>query len=196
MPPMKYYGDDPWDDTTFMGTGSGMLASSDGIGKCQAWAELFRDAVKVQGISGAVRKDIWPDPTCFPTLPSPALWSWGILIHNYEFTPSLDIAPVLDPSTGLYSPAPEEGDGIAGQGASNPWSSFENHAVVFYDGEIYDVAYGDVFDGSGAGGSSLLEWQRTQAAGIGAQHMVTGDKLVWPQDATKPIGVKWDGVYP
>ena len=57
----------------------------------------------------------------------------------------------------LFSPL----NGAKAQGNENPRSTFENHAIIKYDGKYYDPSYGST------GGQSKNSWENISLAGFG-----------------------------
>ena len=113
----------------------GLLSSADG--RCGAWARFFRDCIKVQGISGAVVKQIMP---AHDGLQAHSLW-----VKNQDIS-KLTLAPPTLPTPLL---------GIPGQGSGDPSASvFLDHAIVQYGSFIYDPSYGYCFP-------NLTKWQQS-----------------------------------
>ena len=130
-------------------TTKGLLASCDG--QCGAWAKLFIDIRKVQGIDD---KDEY---VVFSPIPPQGVSRdyVGFLVKNWTFSgtgrsgysdyPYLNVLSDTDfiSSTEYqwkYSDV-SDATGIAGQGNENPASLFNNHQVVI-DGKYYDPSYG------------------------------------------------------
>lgn len=120
---------------------AGLLSGGDG--RCGAWARLFRDVIKAQGIAGAEWKQIVITPQS--GLTPHALW-----VKNQDLTP-LSATPPSPPV-----PLP----GVNGQGTADPSASvFVDHAVVTYGTTIYDSSYGTCFTGLG-------DWQKASLDAI------------------------------
>ena len=130
-------------------TTKGLLASCDG--QCGAWAKLFIDIRKVQGIDD---KDEY---VVFSPIPPQGVSRdyVGFLVKNWTFSgtgrsgysdyPYLNVLSDTDfiSSTEYqwkYSDV-SDATGIAGQGNENQASLFNNHQVVI-DGKYYDPSYG------------------------------------------------------
>ena len=57
----------------------------------------------------------------------------------------------------------KEANGAAGQGNSNPRSEFENHAILGYNGNLYDPSYGTMKQ------NDALSWEATSLAAFGSR---------------------------
>jgi len=143
-------------------------------------------------------REIDPDPT---VAPGPG-YRLGIAVKNYSWSPpgQQQVMPVENPAgSGDYYPAGDDQVGVSGQGCTDPLSTFDNHAVVMYDGEIFDPSYGlGPYDGSGnnAGGDALLEWQRTSLDGLTAAPVSGGQVQVLELDGSSGKKVVWGTSYP
>lgn len=141
-------------------TTSGLLASEDGNGNCQAWSGLFRDALLLQGIAAhriSVRSKFSADPA--------GSGKEGVMVKNWDFGAPLFPAPTLT----LYeragaSPvqsravayayimdfaAPPAPEGTAvpagilpGQGNPTTPEAFNAHWITKANGFFYDPSYG------------------------------------------------------
>jgi hypothetical protein len=121
-----------------------------GDGQCGAWAKLFLDMRKVQGIADTDEYVIFlPIPP--PGIPQEYV---GFIVKNWTFTGvgssghtnypyfNLPDNPFIGTSSYNWRFAEvNEANGIPGQGNPNPASMFNNHQVVI-SGEYYDPSYG------------------------------------------------------
>ena len=141
-------------------TTSGLLASEDGNGNCQAWSGLFRDALLLQGIAAhriSVRSKFSAD--------SAGLSTESVMVKNWDFGAPLFPAPTLtlyewageSPAqsravTYAYiedSVAPPAPEGTAvpagilpGQGNPTTPKEFNAHWITKANGFYYDPSYG------------------------------------------------------
>ena len=152
-------------------TVEGLLREGDG--RCGAWARFLRDAIKVQGISGAIVVEIVP-------IDFDDLLGGILLVKNQDLSP-LTLTPP-------QPPIPTEG--IAGQGCADPSQSiFVNHAVVLLGTKIYDPSYGSL-------SHNLLDWQRNSLDAI--RYFDTDGNNVYLCDtgATWPLLVRYNETEP
>jgi hypothetical protein len=104
-------------------------------GQCGAWAAFMRDVLKVHGLNARLAAVV-PDATS-QGLPA-GVTAAGFHVKNWT--------PTIPPSA-----LP----GIAGQGGvADPKSQFADHALVEWNGALYDPSYGT------GPFPSLLAWQR------------------------------------
>ena len=159
--PLHYYND--WN--MFIGTYQTLLAIGDG--PCGAWAQLFRNSLRMHGdIGGQVVKIESVRGSKYEGF---AVNDWELIGSgsgtdpNYPYRNFLRLdGKMWDKVGGEYkylwhgNPAPEFTDlsGTPGQGpVSNPQSLFENHQLVKIDNKYYDPSYGTgPWDG-------LVEWE-------------------------------------
>lgn len=141
-------------------TTSGLLASEDGNGNCQAWSGLFRDALLLQGIA-AHRVSVWSKFSA----DSAGLSTESVMVKNWDFGAPLFPAPTLtlyerageSPAqsravTYAYiedSVAPPAPEGTAvpagilpGQGNPTTPKEFNAHWITKANGFYYDPSYG------------------------------------------------------
>lgn len=145
-----------------------LLASSDGNGRCGAFAELFYTIIKDQGIPGAQKVGInhaapitlssasvvamETDAIAqFQTPSSDVLFTVGTNVYHFmvkawsgysegAFLPLSNSA--MDYDEAKSSPG---GMGVSGQGGvTDPRSIFINHLYVKYGGNIFDPSYGKI----------------------------------------------------
>lgn len=69
--------------------------------------------------------------------------------------------PLWEPLTDMGIIPIAEGDGVSGQGNSDPRSEFSDHGFVEYNSRVYDPSYGESFE-------SRDEWEASAVAGMGA----------------------------
>jgi len=105
-----------------------ILQRSDANGNCESWSALFRDFLKVQGI------------TADRIMAMPVSSTDGsILVKNWQFN---------DPpsGTGTYSYVigtdAIDLNGVPGQGNPNPPGGFNGHWITLFDNQYYDPSYG------------------------------------------------------
>lgn len=121
-----------------------------GHGQCDAWADLFRDALRTHSITTGMTKKIKDD---FPR-------AQGLLIENWDFgTPDSFVPDVpaefkWRSGTNLTKEA-----SIEGQNHTPDVHEFPYHRVYVIGTKIYDAAYGGpVYD-------DLAAWQAASLAG-------------------------------
>ena len=178
-----------------------------GDGRCGAWARLFREMIKVQGIAlenSVTHKGLLIIPDGGAQLPVPP----GILpmtasqimavydAVTMEYPGSTSVIPVQgqhflvknwgNVSLGEFIELPAAQDfpatlpnyeiaksdyglsGINGQGSGvgvvDPRSIFVNHAIVNYNGKLYDPSYGVKYNSNGSTGMIALENASLDAA--------------------------------
>ena len=141
-------------------TTSGLLASEDGNGNCQAWSGLFRDALRLQGIA-AHRVSVWSKFSAVPA----GLSKEGVMVKNWDFGALLSPAPtqtlyewagdppvqarVVDYAYIMASDAPPAPEGTAvpagilpGQGNPTTPEAFNAHWITKVGDTYYDPSYG------------------------------------------------------
>ena len=117
---------------------------SKGDGQCVAWAKLFIDIRKIQGIHESVDNYVVID----------SLHADGFIVKNWTFSgngnsqlpnfPYVNIPKasyILANSYDWKYAEVNDADGVPGQGNGNPASIFNNHQVMIL-GEYYDPSYG------------------------------------------------------
>lgn len=121
-------------------TMAAMLSSTDGVGNCLAWAELFLATLRVQGITNGGIVRVVPISS----------YDHDFLVNNWQFNGmgTQNHAPYLwlEGTDCLDEP------GVAGQGNPDPDAWFGRHWVVgypnstgsgtVYNGSVYDPSYG------------------------------------------------------
>jgi hypothetical protein len=119
---------------TYWGTGvppqvlEGLLEQA--RGSCIAWAELFHNAIRTQGITGSER-----------TLIVPRAPAKEFMVKKWTFT-GAGSAPHLAPYSYLADVDLTNEQGDPGQGNPNPPGNFVLHHVVKYGSRYYDPSYG------------------------------------------------------
>ncbi|MBN2272116.1 MAG: hypothetical protein JXN61_15990 [Sedimentisphaerales bacterium] len=140
---LKYYGS--WTVSGF--TTAALLANGDS--RCGGWMRFMHDILSVQNIPSTEKKVV---PVNSMAL---LVKSWSIPgaggtsgVPNYPFLNVLKTPPILNTSYNwtFQVEAPDR-RGIAGQGNSDPISTFSDHAILLYDGQYYDPSYGDTYTG-------------------------------------------------
>jgi hypothetical protein len=153
-----------------------------GDGRCQAWAYLFLEIMRTQGINGVTLQSIqWKnnenlDETAANALTSDLSTSDLVVntsiiktnLKAYFFIKNWGESAdrfVLGNSNYYPELQVAEGDlnGLGGQNTVNPWSAFYNHLLVEYNGTIYDPSYGSTPS------SSTQGWQDNNVAYLGTE---------------------------
>lgn len=126
---LSYY-NKAWDSSQVYTTAE-MLSSSDGSGRCGAWARFFEDMCKLHGVTSTKLISVVPDfkPTAATVF----------LVKNHSFTGPGAFPP---PYTHLGLTECTKTTGAAGQGKTNPQAIFGDHALVGHNAQIYDPSYG------------------------------------------------------
>lgn len=107
---------------------SQILQRSDANGNCESWSALFRDALRVQGLTA----------DRIMALPS-AISDGSILVKDWLF---------YDPPSGTGTYAYVIGIdaidqyGVPGQGNPDPPGGFNGHWITLYNNQFYDPSYG------------------------------------------------------
>ncbi|NJL26867.1 MAG: hypothetical protein HC897_02785 [Thermoanaerobaculia bacterium] len=124
-----------------------------GIGTCNAWARVFHETIRAQGISDSRVVEvtsIYPDTE--------------FLVKNWIFSPPGSAPAACNPFAYLQNEVTDL-PGTPGQGTANPPGSFFNHYIILFNHKYYDPSYG-------AGpflGSTDLEaknsWENASVAG-------------------------------
>lgn len=130
-----------------------MLGAANGGGRCGAWARFFADTLAIHGVQAAhMRVDTLNAGESF-------------LVKNATFTgagagvpPWTHVGQLAAAANCCSKPA-----GVAGQGNDTPQSMFQDHAIVLYNGAIYDPSYGL---GPFAAAGGLTAVQRWEAAAL------------------------------
>jgi len=136
---LSYYADYNTSNTTT----ATLLA--DGDGQCGAWAKLFMDSLKSNGITRNDNYVIFRRTSL----------SEGLIVKNWTFTGSGTSGNTGYPYYGIPDSnfiggtaynwkwtEVHDNAGISGQNVSNPASFFNNHQVILVDGTYYDPSYG------------------------------------------------------
>lgn len=131
-------------------------------GRCGAWADLLIKTLAAQGV-GSVRIRVEPklsvlgsDCRAVPPIPGQGpLPSLYLLVHHYTFGASalsgcpnfprrFDHPCVAGTQNAWPAVDASEANGAAAQGQNNtnPWSIFNDHALVKHGTEYYDPSYG------------------------------------------------------
>jgi hypothetical protein len=138
---------------TIVDSTTGLLSTGDG--RCGAWAQLFTDVLRSQGIDAQLTGFFAPMPNrqLFDAIQAK--------YPNYQGEITINLGNALQPQPLILVKnwnianefAPIDNQGIEGQGSPNPKGRFTDHAVVEYGGKYYDPSYGsDVF-------ASQLAWE-------------------------------------
>lgn len=128
-----------------------LMQHASGTGRCNAWAELFIDVCRIHGIVNAVRYNVRSVNA-----------GLSFLVETCAFNgPGNPGGGPLDPFTHTGNVDCVKGNGLPGQGKSNPQFTFIDHAMVEYGGQIYDPSYG-----AGPFGNHLA-WEAAALAGMG-----------------------------
>ncbi|MBQ7251760.1 MAG: hypothetical protein IJS32_04075 [Kiritimatiellae bacterium] len=143
-------------------TTASLLATGDG--QCGAWACLFLDIRKVQGITETKH--------LVQFLPNDLADATGFIVKNWNFngngTSGVSGYPYFNvPDASTFSGTASyswkyaevvDAPGVPGQGNPNPYSFFVCHFVTF-NGEFYDPAYGNKYD-------TLEDWADNALDGV------------------------------
>ena len=184
---LRFYTEPPWNTFTEPETLAEMFTDERQCGKCQAWASFFQNCNVVQGLARTAVFGLVADPANGE--PDKI---YGLLVKNYALTTPAQIVP--GGSLGAYTPAPNDRDGIAGQGPTmNPPGAFKNHAVVMYGDQVigarrlYDPSYGTSFTGAADFSALLLAWQHASLDGLSVAKLEGGTII------GEPTAIKLDG---
>jgi len=145
---------------------SGLLKYGDG--RCGAWADFFKDMIKVQGIFNINK--VYVEPPMISNIQQLRLD-----IKNYLGEGKYEVVPIFyvknwDLSS-LNPFNPIDKSGIPGQGNNDPKSDFTNHAIVEFNNKYYDPSYGSgPFD-------SRIDWEDSSIEGFGAYIIKNGKEL-------------------
>lgn len=189
---MEYWGMNISNDDVFFGndicgfSGGLLLLEED---RCNGWAHLFEDILRVQGIQGIQQKIIrWTGDSALPIEVEEEL----LVAYEEEFGipfPEDDITPVLQnnfyiagllfinnwniegnsiPTFNVFN-----AEGVPAQGFqnNNPRATFQNHVVVEINGKIYDPSYGTVF-------TNPTEWENGSLFGLGVEFTRNSDNSI------------------
>jgi Big-like domain-containing protein len=155
--PLQYWG--PWqvahaDEDKIVRTDE-LLAIADG--KCGAWTNLFSDVLAAQGILSTIKKVV-PRAQLLSGSGLYVAGMSGMWIKNYDFDDTKKL------NTQIFDVYEVDGvadaNGKAGQNNLDPFSKFFDHALVQYDGMLYDPSYG------GGPYYSLAAWEDAALAGV------------------------------
>ena len=157
---------------------SSAILISTGLGRCGNWANLFKDVLKVHGLTTVQKLDILPDDTSLGETFEIALYNAFHVRNGYQAFSS-SIAPIIIPDlfVRVWDPLdpwnPLAKSGIEAQGNTEPASLFLNHSFNAFGGRIYDPSYG--YKSSANGGDlnlSILEWETQSLQGVGVEYFV------------------------
>jgi hypothetical protein len=184
--PMYYWGPSTAPPAAGCFTTAGLLLLGDG--RCGAWAKLFIDLLRTQGISGSelvlvtwtldrysggdipvldtgsyfdfLDDAITSGLSIVPSSLKEAIFfvkKWKIVGRTFTDSYYNPLTPRLfdDPL------AINDETGLDAQGSHNPWSRFSDHAIVRYNGKLYDPSYGSSIS------SSLSDWEAKSIDGFG-----------------------------
>lgn len=161
--PMTYYAD----SANPYGTCNGvvdLLATGDG--RCGAFQELLFEVLRVQGIASTQTTVLAPTGAAGGVAAAKAdhiatygtdpdtIYTGGI--RDVFFVKSWTLSTAARWSVTDLS-------GVPGQGNDDPIGIFGDHALIEYDGEIYDPSYGT------GPFASILEWEDASIDGFGVQ---------------------------
>jgi hypothetical protein len=139
-------------------TTSDLLSSGDGA--CGAWAKLFIDVLRSQGIDTQMIGYYAPLSFSINSFDS----DFAARFPSSKTPPIKNLFPVIFVKSWALAGdrfAPTDNKGIESQGNTDPIAYFRNHAVVEYGGKIYDPSFGsDVFN-------SHQEWENAALDGFG-----------------------------
>ncbi|NJL26869.1 MAG: hypothetical protein HC897_02795 [Thermoanaerobaculia bacterium] len=144
-----------------------------GIGTCNAWARVFHETIRAQGITDS--------KIVFVTANQPGA---TFLVKNWDFTLSGSAPVVCTPFSHLRS---ETSDllGIAGEGTLNPPAEFPSHFIVLFNDKYYDPSYGAGPFGGSTGLEARLAWENASIDGFLAPCSI-GIRVAKPNDLAVP----------
>ena len=132
-----------------------LLNTADGGGRCGSWAHLLVNMWALHGEAARI-SGVHPQQ-------NPVVDHW-FLVKNCSFGGNGNAAAAPWTHTGHHVAAAgrcAKNNGVAGQGKSNPTFVFKDHAIVEYNGQVYDPSYGlDVHP-------TVLSWEKAAIAGMG-----------------------------
>ena len=143
-----------------------LLATGDG--RCGAYQELFYEVLRIQGIASTQKTVFAPKGAAGGVAAAKAdhLATYGT---DPDTIYTGGIRDVFFVKNWTLSTAARwtvtDLSGVPAQGKSDPIGIFADHALIEYDGEIYDPSYGT---GPFAG---ILEWEDASIDGFGVQFM-------------------------
>jgi hypothetical protein len=161
--PMTYYADSADPYSTCNGVVD-LLATGDG--RCGAFQELMYEVLRVQGIASVQKR-----------VDAPIGAAGGVAAAKADYLLTCGVDPDTIYTEGIRDVffvknwtlsvtarwTVTDLAGVAGQGNADPIGIFGDHALIEYDGEIYDPSYGT---GPFAG---ILEWEDASIEGFGVQ---------------------------
>ena len=161
--PMTYYADSADPYSTCNGVVD-LLATGDG--RCGAFQELMYEVLRVQGIASIQKR-----------VDAPTGAAGGVAAAKADYLSTYGVDPDAIYTEGIRDVffvknwtlsvtarwTITDLTGVAGQGNADPIGIFGDHALIEYDGEIYDPSYGT---GPFAG---ILEWEDASIDGFGVQ---------------------------
>lgn len=165
VPPMTYYANAA---TPYANSGilSHLMVTNDG--RCGAFQDLFYGVLLAQGITASLVSVNAPKlgeaaamADYVATYGSDPLTDYPAFIKDVFFVKNWSLSETAKWSVTDLT-------GVAGQGNSNPIAIFGDHALVEYNGEIYDPSYGTgPFD-------DISKWEDESIVGFGVQFAKAG----------------------
>ena len=135
-----------------------LLSRDDGTGRCGAWGRFFLDMCAIHGVgTNQGIAILGVQPVVHPI----ELVVEIVTFHGAGQVVAIDRAPFTHGAaqTGADGTC-EKGNGVPGQGKTNPQFVFANHCLVRYGGRIYDPSYGT------ASQPSLKAWEDLSIGGL------------------------------
>jgi hypothetical protein len=165
--PMTYYANSASPYSTCNGI-EDLLTTGDG--RCGSFQELFYEILRIQGIA-SMRKTVFaPKGAAGGVAAAKAdyLATYGVDPDTIYSIPGVDaIRDVFFVKNWTLSTAARwtvtDLSGVPAQGKSDPIGIFADHALIEYDGEIYDPSYGT------GPFADILEWEDASIDGFGVQ---------------------------
>jgi hypothetical protein len=159
-------------------------------GRCGAWADFFRDMIKIQGITATPALVTYPaTPSMSAALTSdlstffgssagniviqdPMFFKGEFFVNNWSFSSAKfykwdrEWDPYMETTSPLTLPNGNVLNfaplpGSAAQGNGNPQSTFGDHALVKYNNKYYDPSYGTPIQ------NSKNAWENLSLSGFG-----------------------------
>ncbi len=165
--PMTYYANSASPYSTCNGVVK-LMATGDG--RCGAFQELLYEVLRIQGIASTQKTVYAPSGAAGGVVAAKAdyLATYGVDPDTIYSIPGIDaIRDVFFVKSWTLSTAARwsvtDLSGVPAQGNDDPIGIFADHALIEYDGEIYDPSYGT---GPFAG---ILEWEDASIDGYGVQ---------------------------
>lgn len=156
---------------TYWATGVGNLSPSillaNADGRCGDWAAFFIDCLRVHGITSAVLRDCdAPAIKVRNNLSSDVAAARPL--HEVDFSQSRNILFVKSwaPKPRALSPSNKNKSSKAQGDVPDPQGWFEDHALVEWNGKVYDPSYGGPIH------NSVPDWENYALEGFGSNAVI------------------------